>query len=80
MARKKEYKQVDFKRMAQYGEAIDITNWSDENLMMLRQNSDLIKVAISSGVNGMNGALLQDLRTGCLYVITSRNSTLFRMV
>lgn len=38
----------------------------------------LEKVGYSSGVNGINGGLLQDIKTGELYVICKRNANLFR--
>ena len=61
--------------------ALDITNISDFNLEQLEAHENgFKKIGISSGTYGMNGALLKGYTTGRLFVITARNSTLFRLV
>ena len=57
------------------GMATDITNakLSSDELHSLEV------VGLSFGVNGMNGGLFQDRNTGEFYVITARNSNLFRL-
>jgi hypothetical protein len=55
-------------------QAIDITNTISE------LSETLSVVAVSRGVYGMNGALLQGDTTGKLYKITARNTNLFRYV
>ena len=58
--------------------AIDITNYSFDQVNDLMNAHTLRTVAMSFGVYGMNGALFQD-ENGELYKITARNSTLFQM-
>ena len=61
--------------------AFDITNISDFNLNQLQAHENgFDKIGISIGTYGMNGALLKGWKTGRLFVITTRNSTLFRLV
>ena len=58
--------------------AIDITNYSFDQANELMNAHMLRTVAMSFGVNGMNGALFKD-ENGVLYKITARNTTLFQM-
>ena len=58
--------------------AMDITNYSFDQVNDLMNKHTLRTVAMSFGVYGMNGALFQD-ENGDLYKITARNSTLFQM-
>lgn len=60
-------------------EAIDITTKSFEELQTLHKNIDYEVVYISTGIYGMNGAILKDA-DGFYYKITARNSALFQMV
>ena len=61
--------------------AFDITNISEFNLNQLTNTEKgFEKIGISFGKYGMNGALLRGCKTGRLFVITARNSTLFRLV
>ena len=61
--------------------AFDITNISEFNLDQLQSHENgFKKIGISIGTYGMNGALLKGYNTGRLFVITSRNSNLFRLV
>ena len=69
------------KQLAHDEIALDITNISDFNLEQLEAHENgFKKIGISIGTYGMNGALLKGYTTGGLYVITARNSTLFRLV
>ncbi len=69
------------KQLAHDEAALDITNISDFNLEQLQAyENGFKKIGISKGIYGMNGALLKGYTTGRLFVITSRNSTLFRLV
>ena len=58
--------------------ATDITNYSFEQADELMSKHNLQIVAMSFGIYGMNGALLED-ENGELYKITARNTTLFQM-
>ena len=58
--------------------AMDITNYSFDQVNELMNAHNLQTVAMSFGVYGMNGALFQD-ENGELYKITARNTTLFQM-
>ena len=61
--------------------AFDIANINSSDLDQLESyEKGFEKIGISSGTYGMNGALLKGYTTGGLYVITARNSTLFRLV
>ena len=61
------------------GLAHDITSYDFDQAKQLREAHTLDVIAISRGVYGMTGALLQD-ESGELYAITARNSTLFQLV
>ena len=58
--------------------ATNITNYSFDQANELMNTHALRAIAMSFGVDGMNGALFQD-ENGELYKITARNSTLFQM-
>ena len=58
--------------------AIDITNYSFDQVNELMNAHNLQTIAMSFGVYGMNGALFED-ENGELYKIMARNSTLFQM-
>ena len=58
--------------------ATDITNYSFDQANDLMNTHTLRTVAMSFGIYGMNGALLED-ENGELYKITARNTTLFQM-
>ena len=58
--------------------ATDITNYSFDQANELMNKHTMRTVAMSFGVYGMNGALLED-ENGELYKIKARNSTLFQM-
>lgn len=70
--------QKALKRHVADGIAQDITRFSFEEADALHQAHRLETVAISSGVYGLNGALLED-ENGKLYAITAR-TTLAQLV
>lgn len=59
--------------------AVNITNYSFEEVKYLRANHNLKKIGYSLGVYGLNGGLLKDTKTGTLYVITKRTGALFQL-
>ena len=61
------------------GIAHDITLYSFEEASALQRAHSLETIAVSSGVYGLNGALLKD-ENGRLYAITARNTTLAQLV
>ena len=61
------------------GIANDITRYSFEEADALHRAHCLETIAVSSGVYGLNGALLKD-ENGKLYAITTRNTTLAQLV
>lgn len=73
-------KRYRLKRIALKVQAIDITHISTEKAYSFHRNTHYEKVAVSFGVNGMNGALLKDIATGKHYYIGARNSVLFILV
>lgn len=58
------------------GVAVDITDYSFEQVKKFIHSHTLEKIAYSCGTYGINAGLLQDVKTGKLYAITTRNSTL----
>lgn len=60
------------------GLATNINQWDEAQLNEIRHKG-LATVSVSVGVNGLNGAELQD-DDGNRYVIVGRNTTLARMV
>lgn len=76
---RRKYTQRELKSMVRDGSAIDITNYSfDEANKLWKRGFDV--VGVSTGVYGLNGALLQMRDTGDLMAITARNSTLSQLV
>ena len=63
----------------QLGLAQDITSYDFDQAEQLRKDHTMDVIAVSRGVYGMTGALLQD-ENGERYAITVRNSTLFQLV
>lgn len=75
-------KKITKKEIREYirlGLAHDVTNYSFDQAEQLRKAHALDVIAVSRGVYGMTGALLQD-ENGERYAITARNSTLFQLV
>ena len=68
--------QKQIKDYVRDGAAIDITNYGFDEMDQFLREHNLDKIAVSRGVYGMNGGLLQDRDTGELYAITARNSAL----
>lgn len=71
--------QKALKRHVAAGTAQDITLYSFEEAAALQRAHSLEAIAVSSGVYGLNGALLKD-ENGRLYAITARNRTLAQIV
>lgn len=69
----KTMKLKEIKNFVQLGAAVDIT--TQEGTFEKYRRLD--PIAVSRGVNGINGGLLKDNQTGELYAITARNTTLF---
>ena len=59
---------------------IDITYYPFEQIEKIRRDTDLIKIAYSTGIYGLNGYLFQDAKTGTFYKITKRSTALFQLV
>lgn len=73
--------QKTLKSYADDGLATDITRYSDKDIDKLeKKHGRLTHLKTSMGTYGMNGALLKSEKTGEYFVITARNSTLFRIV
>lgn len=69
----KKVKLKEIKNLVEMGAAVDITGAEPSDY--IRKNAD--KIAVSTGVYGMNGGILKDRNNGALYAITARSSTLF---
>ena len=75
----KHVRQKDIKTLVQLNAATDITNGGADVEKMVNNDRPLTAVMLSHGVNGLNGAVLQG-KSGRLYAITCRNTTLLRYV
>ena len=76
---RRKYTQRELKSMVRDGSAEDITNYSfDDANKLWKRGFDV--VGVSTGVYGLNGALLKMRDTGELMAITARNSTLSHLV
>lgn len=73
----RKYTQKALKMLVKDGVALDLTNYSHENMWDFMKDKALDKVGYSSGIYGINGGLLKDTKTGTLYAITARNCALF---
>ena len=71
--------QKALKKYVASGIAHDITRYNFEEAKALHRAHSLVTIAVSSGVYGLNGALLKD-ENGKLYAITARNTTLAQLV
>lgn len=79
-ARKSSRKKVTqkyLKDLIKSGKAENLNTWTDEQLNEL-QKKHYETIAVSFGINGMNGILLQD-DDGKLYAVPSRSTTMFQM-
>lgn len=75
-------KKITKKEICEYirlGLAQDITAYDFNQAEQLRKSHALDVIAVSHGVYGMTGALLQN-ENGERYAITACNSTLFQLV
>lgn len=71
----------EIRSMIATGKAIDITTINNDEEWALRlKEGRFDTLAMSFGVYGMTGAILQGENTGTLYAIKARNANLFRMV
>ena len=71
--------QKALKKHVTVGIAKDITRYNSEEAEALHRAHSLDTIAVSSGIYGLNGALLKD-ENGKLYAITARNTTLAQLV
>lgn len=69
----------EIREYVRLGLAQDITAYDFDRAEQLRKDHTLDVIAVSRGVYGMTGAILQD-ENGERYAITARNSTLFQLV
>ena len=76
---RKKYTQRQLRKLVDQGDAEDITDYSFEEANDLYDRGYDV-VGVSSGVYGMNGALLKMRDTGELMAICARNSTLMQLV
>lgn len=67
------YTLKELKRLAYVGMATNVSNWAEEDLPECYE-----KIGYSVGTYGINGGLYKD-KNGDFYVITARNSNLFRI-
>ena len=67
------YTLKELKKLVYVGMATDVTNWADKDLPKCYE-----KIGYSTGIYGINGGLYKD-KNGDFYVITERNSNLFRI-
>lgn len=74
------YSKKDMFNLVKYNHAIDITNVSLKECEKIRDNTDFTQIGYNSNINGVSGAVLKDLKTGDVYVITKRNPNLLFFV
>lgn len=67
----------EIKQMIKNGAAVDITNYSFENVNKLKPELTLIKT--TRGVYGVNGAIFKD-KNNKIYAIKSRNTNLSMLI
>ena len=73
----KKYTLKYFRDMVRLGLATDISNYYFQDVIRIARYAD--KVGYSTGKYGINGGMLQDPRSGEIYVIIGRGSNLFRV-
>lgn len=77
----RKYIKKELKNMLELGLAVDITTLSSKEIENIYNKEQHIEqVGYCSGVYGVSGCLLKGYKTGTYYVITARNSNLFRFV
>ncbi len=74
----RKYTQRALKQLVRDGIARDITNADEEYVLSVAKRCDAI--GYSTGIYGVNGALLKDRNSGDAYAIIARNSNLFRVI
>lgn len=72
------YTQRELRQLARAGLAHDITSADAEYVLSVAGRCDVI--GYSTGIYGVNGALLKDRKSGDAYTIIARNSNLFRVI
>ena len=73
--------QRELKEMVKYENVIDLTYKDFDTInQYYKDENGFIKIALSYGQYGMNGALLEGYKTKKKYVITARSSALFQTV
>lgn len=73
----RKYTLRELKNLVRCCMAHDLTNATEAEVMEQWQHGE--KIGYSSGTYGINGGLIQNTETGEFYVITARNSNLFRI-
>jgi len=72
------YTQKQLRALVASGQAEDVTRIDNDEYWQLKLKEGLLdQVGYSSGVYGLNGALLQGYNTGTLYAVTARTTALF---
>lgn len=75
------YTLKQIKEFVKQGEAYNITTIDEYNLKRLTLHENgFKKIAVSMGIHGKNGALLEGYKTGRLYAILARNTNLMKLV
>lgn len=67
----------EIKQMIKNGGAIDITNYSLDQINKLRPDLEAVKVSL--GIYGVNGAIFKS-KDNKIYAIRARNTNLFTLV
>lgn len=75
----RKYKAGELKELARKGLAVDVTNYSFDQINELRQVERLSQVGYACGTYGIQGALLES-DNGNWYVVTARSAALFQLV
>ena len=73
----KKYTRKEIRGYITLGLAEDITTYDFNAMNEFLKNHKIDTVGLSYGVNGMNAGLFQDINTGELFAVITRNSALF---
>ena len=77
----RKYTKKELKHMIDLGLVVDITPLDSKEIKKICKREQYIEqVGYCSGIYGVNGCMLKGYKTNTYYVITSRNSNLFRFV
>lgn len=77
----RKYTKKELKHIIELGLAIDITNLDSKTIEKYVKNEQYMEqVGYCCGIYGVSGCMLKGYKTNTYYVITSRNSNLFRFV